>query len=152
MPRFNLWQPGRKPDVSPSVAVLICVVSVVVCLAYDYTRSVLPEWWRGHGGGIFYVFFWIAFWFMLFPFRRSILPIAILVTAFTCFLEFMQLWKPPWLLQLRATRVGAALLGSGFAWNDFLPYFTGGAMGYWILMLVSKSTTGQKDTPTGTPK
>jgi hypothetical protein len=126
---------NSKPE--RAVAVLICIASVMVCLAYAYWRSDLPDWWRGYGGGTPYVVFWIAFWFMIFPFRRCVLPICIFATMFTCFLEFMQLWKPEWLTQLRATRFGAALLGSGFTWSDFPPYFIGGAMGYLILVLAA---------------
>ena len=61
----------------------------------------MPDWWRMHGSGIPYVVFWISFWYMVFPFRRGVLPICILVTTITCLIEFMQLWKPPWLMQLR---------------------------------------------------
>ena len=137
---MNLRQPHRKPDVSRIVAVLLCGATVVACFAYDHTRSTLPEWWREHGGGIPYVCFWIAFWFTVFPYRRCILPISILVTLSTCLLEFMQLWKAPWLLQIRATRFGAALLGSGFTWSDIPPYFVGGVVGGLILMFLSRGS------------
>ena len=73
---------------------------------------------------------------LLFPVRRWILPISLLATAGTCLLEFMQLWQPSWLMQLRATRIGAALLGSGFSWSDFPPYFIGGVIGFLGLSLV----------------
>ena len=139
MPPINLRQTGRKPDVNRAVAVVICVASAMACLVYDHLRSGLPDWWRGHGGGVPYVVFWIAFCFVIFPFRRSVLPIAVFVTTFTCILEFMQLWKPPWLMELRATRLGAALLGSGFTWHDFPPYFIGGVIGYLMLMLVCRA-------------
>ncbi len=127
----------QKPDVSRSAAVLLCVATVIACLAYDHTRSTLPDWWREHGGGIPYVCYWIAFWFVFFPFRRCILPICVAVTTGICLLEFLQLWKPPWLMQIRATRFGAALLGSGFTWDDFPPYFIGGAVAAFVLMLIS---------------
>ena len=152
MPRVKVYQSDEKPDVSRAVAVLICITTAMVCLAYDHVRSALPDWWRSCGGGIPYVVFWITFWFMIFPFRRSVLLISIFVTIFTCLLEFMQLWKPPWLTQIRATRFGAALLGSGFTWSDFPPYFIGGVVGYLILMLVSHFTTGYKDKPTRTTR
>lgn len=137
---MNLSQQRHRPDASCIVAVLLCIASVVACLAYDHTRSTLPEWWREHGGGIPYVCFWIAFWFTIFPCRRCILPISIVVTVSTCLLEFMQLWKPAWLMQIRATRFGAALLGSGFTWNDFPPYFIGGVVGALILVSVSRGS------------
>ena len=137
-------QIDTRPDVSRLVAALICGATVVACLAYAYFRDQLPTWWRGYGGGIPYVFFWVAFWFVIFPFRRCILPICIFATFFTCLLEFLQLWKPEWLVRIRSTRLGAALLGSGFDWNDFLPYFIGGAIGYLVLMVADRSCRNRK--------
>jgi uncharacterized protein DUF2809 len=137
---MNLSQKRHKPDVSRIVAVVLCGASVVACLAYDHARNTLPDWWRGHGGGIPYVCFWIAFWFAILPYRRCILPICVVVTASTCLLEFMQLWKPAWLMQVRATRFGAALLGSGFTWSDLPPYFIGGVVGGLILVLISRGS------------
>ena len=127
--------PDLQPDVRRVVALLICAVTVVACLVYAWLRDDLPDWWRGHGGGIPYVMFWIAFWFVVFPFRRSVITITVLAVAVTCLLEFLQLWHPDWLTSIRSTRFGAALLGSGFDWNDFPPYFAGGTFGYAVLVL-----------------
>ncbi len=140
---MSLSQPRQKSDVNRTVAVLLCAAMVVACLAYDHTRSTLPDWWRGHGGGIPYVCFWIAFWFAIFPYRRCIVPICLVVTVSTCLPEFMQLWKPAWLMQVRATRFGAALLGSGFTWSDLPPYFIGGVVGGLILVLISRGSRGR---------
>ncbi len=122
-----------SPDVNRLFAGLLCLAAVIACFAYDGTRAALPSWWRDHGGGIPYVFFWISFCFVLLPYRRWIVPISLGVTAVTCLLEFLQLWKPPWLMEIRATRFGAALLGSGFTWADFPPYFIGGVLGVLVL-------------------
>ena len=121
------------PDVSRTLAVVICAVSVVACLAYACFRDRLPDWWRGYGGGIPYVVFWITFCFIFFPYRRCILSICLSAVSLTSMLEVLQLWKPDWLLRFRSTRFGAALLGTGFDWNDFLPYFIGGLIGYLVL-------------------
>ena len=126
-----------KPDVSRAVASLICVAAALLCLAYGCWRNTLPDWWRQHGGGIPYVIFWTTFCFMILPCRRCVRAICVFVTTCTCLLEFMQLWQPEWLMRIRATTVGAALLGSGFSWSDFPPYFLGGALGYVILMFVA---------------
>ena len=142
---FRLF--NSRPDVNRVVAILMCMAAVLVCLAYAHWRSVLPEWWREFGGGIPYVVFWATFWFAIFPFRHCILPICIFATAFTCFLECMQLWKPEWLVQLCATTFGAALLGSGFTWNDFPPYLIGGAIGCVMLTLVVSCGSRPDDNP-----
>ena len=39
----------------------------------------------------------------------------------------------PWLTAFRSTVFGAALLGSGFVWNDIPPYFIGGLLG-WLML------------------
>lgn len=118
-------------------AVVVCVLSVVACLVYDRVRGGLPDWWRQHGGGIPYVVFWISFLFLFCPRRRCVLPVSVTATLATSLLEFLQLWQPHWLMQFRATKFGAALLGSGFTWADFPPYFMGGAIGYLLLILVT---------------
>ena len=125
-------------DVSRAIAVAFCVVSVIACLGYAWFRDEMPDWWRGHGGGIPYVVFWIAFWFAVFPYRRCVAPICLFAVSFTCLLEVLQLWQPDWLTRIRSTGFGAALLGSGFDWNDFVPYFVGGAVGYVALTMACR--------------
>ena len=115
------------------VAGLICLAMVALCLAYHFNRPSLPDWWRASGGGVPYVMFWVSFWFVFFPRTRYVLAIAILCTLFTCGLEVLQLWQPPWLTAFRSTTFGAALLGSGFLWNDIPPYFIGGVLG-WLML------------------
>ncbi len=122
-------------------AALVCLVTVGVCFAYNHYRSQLPDWWRENGGGIPYVVFWITILFFLLPKRRYILPISISATLVTCLLEVLQLWKPPWLTQIRSTTLGAALLGSGFVWHDIPPYFMGGLVGYLILLAMVRGKT-----------
>ena len=82
-----------------------------------------------------YVLFWTLLWFIAFPNRKSILPICFSCVLFTCLLEFGQLWNPEPLASFRATKFGAALLGSGFVWADMPPYFLGGILGYIVLRI-----------------
>jgi len=42
--------------------------------------------------------------------------------------EFSQLWHPPWLDALRASRLGALVLGRGFLASDLLCYAVGVAL------------------------
>jgi hypothetical protein len=106
---------------------------MAICLAYHFSRPSLPGWWRASGGGVPYVMFWVSFWFVFFPRRRCMLIIAVGCTLFTCGLEILQLWQPPWLATFRSTTFGAALLGSEFVWEDLPPYFIGGILG-WLLL------------------
>lgn len=116
-----------------SIAIVFCLVTVMMCLAYAGFRQSLPAWWREHGGGIPYVMFWIAFAYAWFPQRRHLMMISVLAVLGTCLLEFLQLWQPAWLTSFRGTRFGAALLGNQFSWQDFPPYFYGGLLSYLVL-------------------
>ncbi|MBD3222088.1 DUF2809 domain-containing protein [bacterium] len=120
------------------LAGLLCLVTVAVCLGYDHWRGDLPAWWRDHGGGIPYVVFWITLAHAVILRPRAILAISVLVTGATCLLEALQLWQPDWLMTFRATRLGAALLGSGFSWADLPPYLLGGVIGHLVVSLITR--------------
>jgi hypothetical protein len=128
----------RSEEVPRIIPGLCCLGAVVACLAYARYRAGMPDWWRGSGGGIPYVAFWAALGYSFFPRRRWLLAICTWAVVGTCGLEFLQLWKPEWLTQFRATRFGAALLGSGFTWSDMPPYFIGGLIAYFVLAVTSR--------------
>ena len=121
-----------------SVAVVLWITSAGACFAYAYWRENFTGWLRESGGGIPYVVFWIMFLFVLFPRPQWAFSFSGIATGITCALEVFQLWKPAWLTEIRESAVGAALLGSGFSWQDFPPYFLGGVIGYLILKAVSR--------------
>ena len=116
---------------------VLCLFAVAILLAYARFRSQLPDWWAANGGGIPYVVFWMALAFAIWPRRRLVNRITVLVLAGTCLIEFAQLWNPEPLASLRATRVGAGLLGTSFHWDDFPPYFLGAAVGWGLLRLIT---------------
>lgn len=77
--------------------------------------------------------FWILLWLTFIPRRNALLPICIGCVMITCGLELFQLWEGPiWLQQFRQTRMGAAWLGSKFAFADLPPYLIGGVLGWGI--------------------
>ncbi|MEL6109368.1 MAG: DUF2809 domain-containing protein [Planctomycetota bacterium] len=122
----------------PAIA---CAVSVVACLAYAATRNSLPDWLRGHAGGVPYVLFWILLWLTVIPRRTAIPWISVGCVLFTCWLEVFQLYQgPQWLIDFRRTTLGAAWLGAGFDPWDIPPYFLGGVLGWWIGTLVVPTT------------
>ena len=52
-----------------------------------------------------------------------------LVAWLTCVaVEVSQLWHPAWLDAVRATRLGALVLGRGFLWSDLAAYAVGVAL------------------------
>ena len=120
-------------------AFVLCLFAVAVCLTYGILRNSFSGWWRQNGGGVPYVLFFITLAFTIFPTRRSILPICLGTTLITSALELLQLWKPEWLVEIRRTTAGAALLGSDFSWMDIPPYFIGGLLG-WLLLTALESS------------
>jgi hypothetical protein len=63
-----------------------------------------------------------------------VLRAALAVFVVTCFLEVTQRWHAPWLDAVRATGLGAALLGNGFDWWDFPHYAIGSALGAYLAL------------------
>ena len=68
-------------------------------------------------------------------------PIKFVVTAslLFCFaIEFSQLYKAPWINDLRHTLFGKLVLGAGFLWTDLLCYVVGVTIGMVIERSMSK--------------
>lgn len=117
------------------LVMLVCLLSVVWCLAYAAFRSRLDnQWVQQNGGGVPYTVFWILLAAVFWPNRRWALRICVLAVLVICGLEFFQLYNPEPLATFRRTRFGAALLGSTFVWADIPPYFIGGVIGWLLLM------------------
>lgn len=76
-----------------------------------------------YGAGVLYEIFWILVVFFVWPQRARATRIAVWVLAATCVLEVMQLWHPTLLEHIRATFLGATVLGTTFDWWDFPHYF-----------------------------
>ena len=99
-------------------------------------------WVRYYITGIIYVLFWSLTAFLVWPQKRNIVKIAAGVLLLTCLLEFLQLWKPPFLQQFRGTFLGSALLGTDFVWAQFPYYFAGGLVSWlWLRLLCKKTWT-----------
>lgn len=93
---------------------------------------------RDGTGGAAYVIFFVVALAIITP-ASSAARIALIVVAVTCVLEFLQLWHPVWLEQIRRTLPGRALLGTTFDWTDFPPYFVGAVIG-WALVRLHQRT------------
>ncbi|MDR6941929.1 ribosomal maturation YjgA family protein [Mucilaginibacter pocheonensis] len=71
-------------------------------------------------------------------------PVKLLVTGSLLFcyaIEFSQLYKAPWINDLRQTLFGRLVLGAGFLWSDLLCYTLGVGIGIWIDMSLNKRLT-----------
>ena len=57
--------------------------------------------------------------------RPSLSRLGVLTLAVSWFVEFSQLYRASWIVELRATTAGAMFLGSGFLWSDIACYTAG---------------------------
>jgi hypothetical protein len=106
-----------------------------------------PEWLNDFLGSVMYEMFWISLFLGIWP-KVQPLKVAVTVCLATCSLEFLQLWHPPVLQALRAHLLGRLILGTTFSWADFLAYFAGSGLGFWLgRLLRSHKPTSQKPMP-----
>ena len=64
--------------------------------------------------------------------------IVIYSMSFCYAIEFSQLYKAPWIDELRHTLFGRLVLGETFLWGDLLSYTVGIAIGLLISLLINK--------------
>ena len=119
---------------------LICLIlTIILGWATKFYEGIFSEWFNNSFSSIFYE----AFWTLFVIFIRPQSPpgwVAFWVFIATSFLEFLQLWKPPFLQAIRATLIGRLLLGNTFVWWNFLYYILGCIL-TWILLRYLKSYT-----------
>ncbi|NET44044.1 DUF2809 domain-containing protein [Okeania sp. SIO2B3] len=119
------------------ITILICLIfTVILGFATKFYEGLFSEWLNNSFSSIFYEAFWI---FLVIFLRPRLKPglVAFWVFIITCFLEFMQLWKAPFLQAIRATLIGRLLLGNTFVWWDFLYYILGCTL-TWIFLCYFK--------------
>ncbi|MFH1372027.1 MAG: DUF2809 domain-containing protein [Planctomycetota bacterium] len=121
-------------------------IKILLCLAvatlsgfwmWRYYRGWGQYWVRFYLSGSVYEIIWSLVLFFFWPRKAYIVKIPIIVFFFTCFLEFLQLWKAEFLQSFRATLVGAALIGTDFVWLQFPFYVLGSAVSIILLSLLA---------------
>lgn len=94
-----------------------------------FSRSrFIPEMIYPYLGDAFYA---LLFFFMIgiaFPGLKS-RTVALASVGFCYSIELSQLYQSDWMLALRATRLGALILGHHFLWSDLVSYAVGGSFG-----------------------
>ena len=125
---------------------IILLINIILIIPLGYTvrfsHGIAPEWINDCLGSLAYEIFWILFFLFLYP-QASLIWTAVGVCLFSCGLEFLQLWQPPWLQALRATLPGRLVLGNTFTWSDFPPYFVGSFLGWlWVRWLYNRIESG----------
>jgi hypothetical protein len=125
-------------------ALLLLIITLPIALVMKHYTGPGMWWLNNWGASIGYELFFILVFFILFPRRSAVIPIAVLVCIATCGLEILQLYKPPLLEIIRDNYLGRALIGNHFAWADFPAYPIGCALGWFLLTTVAapKSSMG----------
>lgn len=119
---------------------LLLVVVTLLGLGFRAYRGPLQNVVNHYGpASVCYMVFFILAIFFLLPRSATILPIAIGVLVWTCFVEFSQLWHPPWLESIRGTVAGRLLFGNSFSWWDFPAYLVGCLLGWSLCRSLVKS-------------
>jgi len=78
------------------------------------------------------VYFMVRFLFI----KKAINWVVMASLLFCYTIEFSQLYKAPWINQLRHTLFGRLVLGDTFLWGDLLCYTIGIGMGVWVEIII----------------
>lgn len=72
----------------------------------------------------------MVYFIMRFLFIDKSVQFNVITALIFCFaIEFSQLYKAPWINEIRHTLFGRLVLGEGFLWSDLLCYVIGVGMG-----------------------
>lgn len=118
-------------------------ILITICLGLASRKLFAPQSW---GFLYFGDILWATLFFFIFRFLfvHKTLYFNSLITIIWCYaVEFSQLYQSPWINNIRATTIGALLLGSGFLWSDLVCYVFGAGLGILIEALRFQKTTPQ---------
>ena len=75
----------------------------------------------------------MVYFIIRFLFINKPMKLVFIAGLLFCFaIEFSQLYKAPWINDLRHTLFGRLVLGTGFLWSDLLCYVVGVGIGYML--------------------
>ncbi len=124
-------------------AITLALVPIVIAFGFacKFYRGPGSDWVNNWGpASAAYEWLWMLLVFALIPKRSFIVRIAVGVFVATCAVEFLQLWQPAWLQQVRSTLPGRFVLGTTFSWWDFPAYVVGSVTGALGLLTICRTT------------
>jgi hypothetical protein len=124
----------------------LTAATIVLGLASRRFGTVLPDAVRLYTGDALWaaaVYFAAA---TIWP-RARVLQLAIGALAFSFAIEASQLYRAPWIDGVRATRLGALVLGYGFLWSDLVCYAVGVAAAGGVDVLASRGRERRASLP-----
>ena len=119
------------------IAFLSAFVLIPIGIYTKFYSGIGATWVHNSLGGFIYVVFWCLVFHFLFP-KGKISFITLSVLIVTCCLEFTQLWNIPFLMSIRSTFIGRAMIGNSFNWFDFPYYFLGALIGFFWLQVIRR--------------
>ena len=93
--------------------------------------------------------FWalMIYFIVRFLFVDKPVKFLVIVSLLFCYtVELSQLYKAPWINDLRHTLFGRLVLGDGFLWSDLLCYTIGVVLAVWVDKLICKNIGSSKST------
>jgi hypothetical protein len=88
----------------------------------------------------------MVYFIMRFLFINRHMKLVVVASLLFCFaIEFSQLYKAPWINELRHTLFGRLVLGEGFLWSDLLCYVVGVGIGFFVDDLLKGSIRGKRN-------
>ena len=91
----------------------------------------IPELIYPYLGDVLYTTMYFFIFGFLFP-EMPPMKVALISIGLCFAIEFLQLYKADWILEIRRTRLGGLILGFGFLWSDLVCYTLGGFIGLGI--------------------
>src|SRR5688500_12710213 len=110
--------PGRRSRLTYGFAV---VVVIILGLASRKYQSILPAFVAAYAGDTLWALMAFLLAGLIWP-LASTGRLATSAAFFAFAIELSQLNHAPWIERLRATRIGALILGFDFVWSDLLCY------------------------------
>ncbi len=115
----------------------LTVVVIILGLGSRKYGNYLPDFLREYSGdALWALMVYLGFCFLFR--RRSIRKIALMSLVFSYVIEFSQIYQGQWINEIRATTLGALVLGKGFLFSDLICYTVGVIIGVIIDFCINK--------------
>ena len=120
----------------------LVLVTVVLGLASRRFGGVLPVFVAQYAGDVLWatMVFWLC---ALVRPRATTVALSVAALLIAVGVECSQLIRLPWLDALRATTLGALVLGQGFLWSDLARYAVGVVLAMGIDLLLGRAKGGR---------
>ena len=132
----------RQPRRTPVVSISLIAITVILGLGSRRFGHALPGLLAAYAGDTLWALVVFLGLGMVFA-RASTWVIALSALSFSFAIELSQLYHAPWIDSIRATTLGALILGRGFLWSDLACYVAGIGLGILIEQFLSRENSPQ---------